>query len=460
MFKNSFTTHNHPGQPTNFDELMKMDGGGPKGQLGARGVSDIGPVEVPTEWYLSREVHELEIERIWKKSWQYACLESDISEPGDTWVYDVAGISIVLVRTKSDAIKAYYNACLHRSVTLRKCAGRVNSLQCPFHGFTWSLDGDLIQIPCAEDFPDLKPEEFSLPEVKVAAWEGCVFINMDPDARSFEDFLGTLPEEFVNSPLKDRAKVVHVRKILPVNWKAAQEAFMEHWHVLITHPQNAISSSARVTKIDVFGNYSRGILPAAIPSEYMSRTPSEDEIFAFRMGRWADDEPLPPLKPGQTARQATAANGRALVRKLFGDELADRLSVCELSDTIYYSLFPNFHPFGSPLHPQLNIFTPYGDDHTRCQMDIVLFGASAQEGEAEARPPVKVIGEHEDFSIAPEMGFMAPFLNQDISNLSQLTKGMRNNQRNKVIFARNHELQIRHFYSLYQEIMGFARPTT
>ena len=231
---------------------------------------------------------------------------------------------------------------------------------------------------------------------------------------------------------------------------------MEHWHVLITHPQNAISSSARVTKIDVFGNYSRGVLPAAIPSEYMSRTPTEDEIFAFRMGRWDDDEPLPPLKPGQTARQATAANGRALVRKLFGDELADRLSVSELTDTIYYSLFPNFHPFGSPLHPQLNIFTPYGDDHTRCQMDIILFGASAPD-DNEAPVPVKVIGENEDFSGAPEMGFMAPFLNQDISNLGQLMKGMRNNKRKKVILARSHELQLRHFYSMYEKVMGSDR---
>src|SRR6476469_1970817 len=115
--------------------------------LRTTGTRDVGPTEIPTEWYLSQEVHELEVDRIWKRTWQMACREEDIPAVGDTLVYDIVGISLVLVRSAPGTVRAFYNSCLHRGRPLRDYPGRVNQLQCPYHGFTWSLDGELVSVP-------------------------------------------------------------------------------------------------------------------------------------------------------------------------------------------------------------------------------------------------------------------------------------------------------------------------
>lgn len=454
MFQNKFSSHVHPDTPQSFSEFLRLDGDSDVERLKVRGQRDVGPVEVPTRWYLDREVHELEVERIWKKTWQIAGWAADIPEPGDTMLYNIAGISLVLVRAKDRSIRAYYNSCLHRGVTLRKCAGRVASLQCPFHGFTWSLEGKLVQVPSPHQFPDIDAEDYALPEAKVETWQGFIFVNLDPEAGPLSDFMGGFQHEFNNSSFESRIKVIHVKKIIPANWKAVQEAFMEGWHVLTTHPQHALTSSAQCSQHDAFENYSRGILPFGAPNEYMSSPPTQDQMFAFRMGHWEDDEPLPPLEEGQTARQIFAEQARATARKVCGEEVAERLTTSELVDTTYYTLYPNFHPFSSPLQPHVNIFKPYGDDHTRCEMDVMLFGVAEPDKPAAPAEP-RILQEDEDFTSAPEMGFMAPFLTQDVSNLSQIMMGMRSNKKDKVIFARDYELQIRHFYSIYKSVMGF-----
>ena len=93
-------------------------------------------------------------------------------------------------------IKAYYNACLHRGRQLKDYDGRCTEFRCPFHGFTWALDGALARSPRRWDFPHVDDAEFALPEAKVGTWGGFVFINPDPDAEPLEDFLGDLPEHF------------------------------------------------------------------------------------------------------------------------------------------------------------------------------------------------------------------------------------------------------------------------
>src|SRR3546814_7639607 len=86
---------------------------------------------------------EREVERIWKTRWQMACRVDELRNVGDTWVYEVASLSFVIVRSDPQTIKAFYNSCLHRGRPLRDCPGQVSHLKCPFHGFTWGLDGGL-----------------------------------------------------------------------------------------------------------------------------------------------------------------------------------------------------------------------------------------------------------------------------------------------------------------------------
>lgn len=381
-----------------------------------------------------------------------ACREEELAEVGDTQVYDIAGISIVLVRSSKSAIKAFYNACLHRGVTLRKCGGHVTQLRCPFHGFTWGLDGSLKMIPCADNFAHVKRDEFRLPEVKVGLWGGFVFINLDPNAESLETYLGELPRHFERYPYDGRVKTLHVAKVFPCNWKLAQEAFMEAWHVLEVHPQYAYTAGERCNQQEAWGNFSRGILPYCITSDYIRDTPAPQKIYEAALGRWDDSEPLPPIPEGMSARTAVANASREMLRGTWGKKV-DELSDAEMVDIIYFTLFPNFNPFGA-LQPLVYRFRPYGDDHTKSIMDMMLVTAVP----AGANPPepasTRWLSEGEDFSVVPELGALGPFVSQDIANLGQIMQGVRNNQRRRVVFAREQELKIRHFYSLWQRATG------
>jgi phenylpropionate dioxygenase-like ring-hydroxylating dioxygenase large terminal subunit len=153
-----------------------------------------GPTRVPVARYTSKEFFDVEVEKIWKRVWQVACHEDDLLDVGDYVPYDIAGLSFLVVRVSPTEIKAYWNACLHRGRKLREQPGKcATELRCPFHAWTWNLDGSLRQIPCQWDYPGLKAENEHLVEVKVGTWGRFVFINPDPNCEPLEDFLGDLP---------------------------------------------------------------------------------------------------------------------------------------------------------------------------------------------------------------------------------------------------------------------------
>src|SRR5882757_2907728 len=93
-----------------YQDILDTDTHAVPDILRVRGSEDIGPPEIPIEWYLSRDIYEREKQRIWRRRWQVACREEDVPEVGDTWVYDVADLSVVVVRSAPERIQAFYNA--------------------------------------------------------------------------------------------------------------------------------------------------------------------------------------------------------------------------------------------------------------------------------------------------------------------------------------------------------------
>ena len=146
---------------------------------------DMGDADIPVERYFSKAYHDQEVEKVWRKTWQWACRLEDIPNVGDHIVYTIVHDSLIVVRTGTGPkdIRAYVNSCLHRGTMLRKEGGCVKQFRCPFHGFTWALDGTLKHVPGAWDFKHINPAEFSLPEARVDIWGGFVFINFDPEKR-------------------------------------------------------------------------------------------------------------------------------------------------------------------------------------------------------------------------------------------------------------------------------------
>ena len=101
----------------------------------------------------------------------------------------IGNLSILIVNTK-EGIKGFYNSCLHRGTQLKPCAsvGRSNDLKCPYHGWTWSLEGKLLEVPCDWDFPHLNWEKSKLPEVNIETWGGFIFVNLSKKPESIPAF--------------------------------------------------------------------------------------------------------------------------------------------------------------------------------------------------------------------------------------------------------------------------------
>lgn len=127
----------------------------------------LGSDDLPLDRWTSRDFHELEAQKMWNRTWQMACRESQLKNAGDYFVYDIVNYSVLITRTASGELKAYHNSCLHRARALKRGAGNAPALRCPYHGFQWSLDGTFDGAPCEWDFPHIKEDEFSLPEVRV-----------------------------------------------------------------------------------------------------------------------------------------------------------------------------------------------------------------------------------------------------------------------------------------------------
>ncbi len=196
------------------------------------------PVLIPNEAYVSQDYAKSEGERLWPKVWQIACREEELAKVGDFVVYDILDDSIIVTRSAPDQISAYFNVCQHRGRRLADGCGHARAFTCRFHGWSWNLDGKCQYILDPEDWNDaLDDENTRLPPVRVGRWGGWVWINMDPEAESLEDYLGeakTLLDPFEIDQLRFKWRQW---LYFPCNWKTALEAFNESYHVQTSHPQ-------------------------------------------------------------------------------------------------------------------------------------------------------------------------------------------------------------------------------
>ncbi len=253
--------------------------------LRATSAGHLEPLAIAPGRYFDPEFHRLEVERVWGRTWQMACREEQLAEVGDSLVYEIADWSLIVVRTAPDQIRAFHNSCLHRGTQLRTGPGRVSGFRCPFHGFTWNLDGTFREIPCAWDFPQVDPTDFCLPEAQVATWGGFVFVNVDPQAVPFLEYLEALPWHFAQWPLEERYLTAHVVRTMPCNWKVALEAFIESYHTVAVHPQLLTTSADTLTEYDVYGRHvSRMINPVGIGSEHLDHEVDDAEIIRATLG--------------------------------------------------------------------------------------------------------------------------------------------------------------------------------
>jgi Rieske 2Fe-2S family protein len=208
---------------------------------------------LPTAWYRSPAIFQLEKERIFCREWLAACRAEELPQPGDHRVLDVAGESLLLVRNREGDLRAFYNVCRHRGSRLCRgpqdtpAAGRValaggmtsgRLIVCPYHQWSYDLNGALVAAPHLGAATGLEKERFHLYPVGVETWGGFVFLNLTPaEAGGFQSQLGGIPRRLARYPLADLGIGATIRYQVAANWKIICENYNECYHCAGVHPE-------------------------------------------------------------------------------------------------------------------------------------------------------------------------------------------------------------------------------
>jgi choline monooxygenase len=193
---------------------------------------------LPWEWYLSPDVLRAEQEQIFRGAWHYAGPSEWVTEPGARFPCRSGDVPLVVVRGRDGALRAFVNVCRHRGSVIVSERGKRETLQCPYHAWTYDLDGRLRSAPRSEREGSFEAGELSLVPAGVGEWGPFVFVSADPEAPPLANALGQVPELLERGGVDIDALVFHERSTYSVaaNWKIAVENYLECYHCAVAHP--------------------------------------------------------------------------------------------------------------------------------------------------------------------------------------------------------------------------------
>jgi len=212
---------------------------------------------LPYAWYDDPAVLRVEQERIFARSWQYATRADVVAEPGSMTPAWAGSLPVLVVRPHDGQLRGFVNVCRHRGHVPCEANARRETIQCPYHAWTYGLDGALRSAPRAEREEAFDSAALSLVPVSVDAWGPFVFVNPDPSAAPLADSLGDLPRLLAEGGVDlDRLRF-HSRAEsdeYACNWKVCAENFLECYHCAVAHPSLArtldVSEDAYVLEHD------------------------------------------------------------------------------------------------------------------------------------------------------------------------------------------------------------------
>jgi choline monooxygenase len=298
------------------------------------------PVEQATtllpDAYRSPDFFALERQRVFVRSWVAVAVCDDLAEPGQVVTASVAGMPIVVTRDRGGELRAFHNVCRHRGTQLVAQDTQLRRFRCPYHSWTYALDGRLLGAPlfAGSGIPveqqalfdtghtDFDPDRYSLLPVRVASFAHVVFVNLCHEGPSLEEWLGDLPDRLAGYRLDEGVAVRRMSFEVTANWKLIAENFMEYYHLPWVHPE-----LAKVSRVEDHHRFQGSGMYCGMATSPISVDPSTSG--------WSG---LPPT-PGLDA--VDAVSGR------------------------FVWVFPNLAVAVLPTHTFTLILTPEGPDRTR-----------------------------------------------------------------------------------------------
>jgi phenylpropionate dioxygenase-like ring-hydroxylating dioxygenase large terminal subunit len=428
--------------------------------------------------YIDPEFLKLEFQRLWSRVWQVAARVDEIPEVNDFTTYEIGDQSVILVRVDASTIKAYHNFCPHRGTSLAADCGTFKDgrIICPFHGWRWDVKGNNQYILEQKEFRGgtLRNSDVNLKEIKSFVYAGFVFINFSVNAEPFEDFIAPI-RHFL-----DGLAIGEMRhywwKSIPIvaNWKVAQEAFFEGYHVPATHPQLEPASAEFIygdqSQLDVpyaHRNVDYEVFPrghgrffagAKTPMAGNVQATGGDpvETMAARLKLLVDGMDAQVLQKdvdvlltlrGKSIPAGTSLGGE-YVKALYARAAAEQRPMPKTAPEILgmwggeIFIFPNVMVLPQAGNAMIYRCRPHATDPDRCTFEIF----STTTLPAAVKPPRAVV-QHVTDQKDPAQVLLIP--SQDLGNIPRMQKGMHSRAMGQTWLA-NHQEKI--IMNMHQEL--------
>ena len=388
---------------------------------------------VTADRYYSEAFKQREWNGLWTKTWTCAGRVSDIAEVNQWFKYDLGRESFFVIRSSASEIKAFYNVCRHRGNQLvTEDFGRKKVFTCSFHGWQWHADGSLAQITDRSCFKPaaLANAQLDLVPVRCEIWAGFIFINMDEHAPPLADFLGDIPEVMQSYQMEQMHVVKDVVVEFDANWKTVWEAFIESYHLQVTHPQAKPFVDDVAYQIDYYRNgHARLHTAIGYPSPRQPDRNALDPVLGYMLME-AGLDPANFVNKAMEARAAIAAAKRSKDNP-WGLDYSG-FSDSQVTDDWNYSIFPNMTFNTHPEGVLVMRFLPDPVNPERSRYHVWVISRKLKDG---ARPPA-YMGVEPDVDVSgatrparrynhkskPELGEV---LEQDVGNIEGVQRGLR-----------------------------------
>ncbi len=246
---------------------------------------------LPARWYTDPAFLSLETERIFAKAWQPVGRAEMVLRPGDFFTCELAGEPLVITRDKAGVLRGFINVCRHRAGPVASGQGNRKSLQCRYHGWTYGLDGRLLNAPEFEGVANWTKEDVCLTPVRVAEWGPFIMACLDVDAPPLNNILGDIEQEVAAKQIP-MAKMTLIERrdyVIHCNWKVYIDNYLEGYHIPIAHPGLFREIDYDQYRVETFPTYSKQHAPMRPASDVPAldrdrrflRTEAEEEALYY-----------------------------------------------------------------------------------------------------------------------------------------------------------------------------------
>ena len=190
---------------------------------------------LPPPIYHDAPILQLEIDRLFRKDWICIGRLAEIPNPGDYICRNIVDSPVFVVRQKDRTVDAFANVCVHRAAQLLAGEGHVSRISCPYHSWTYELDGQLIGAPFMNETSGFDVGDYRLKRLACDTWEGFVYVSLDPQPAPVAPALAELTALVGNYRMEDYVPVFEQTETWDTNWKCLVENFMDSYHIHRVH---------------------------------------------------------------------------------------------------------------------------------------------------------------------------------------------------------------------------------